>query len=204
MNQRTDPSSLSFGRRVAALESLTINQAKQIKDLKEGSLSLEEKLSAKELAAAKRSERNRANQVLASYDSTLDDLNSLNQTMLTSAQREQVRHNKNSLQAAQAQGSLVQFNSDALTRMDNWKQFAATNPVQQDFTKNNTLPGQPKPQRAFDLWKSRQDSPEGRFHRNQQLQQELERDIFVKQAEAQRYKPKAKGKRLGGLKDLNE
>ncbi|WP_156918605.1 hypothetical protein [Synechococcus sp. CC9616] len=50
----------------------------------------------------------------------------------------------------------------------------------------------------------RQDSPAGRFERNKKTQQELDRSRMLAQSQAERAKPKSKGKTLGGLKDLNE
>lgn len=202
--QRNDPSSLSFGRRMQALETHVVNQAKQIDDLKAGQLTSQEKQSAKELAAAKKDERNRANQMLASYGTTIDDLDSLNQSLLSSAQREQLRHHRNSLQAAQLNGPLVQFDDDALARLDNWKKMSALNPVQADFTKNNVMPGGQKPQRPYDIWKSRQDSPQGRYERNKRHQQSLERDVMVRRAEMNRNKPQPKGINLGNIRPLDE
>ena len=76
--------------------------------------------------------------------------------------------------------------------------------MQQDFYRNNTLPGESKPQRPFDVWAARQDSTAGRFERNRKNQQELDRSHMLTQSEAEQAKPKAKGKKLGGLKDLNE
>ena len=163
---RNDPASLSFGRRVNNLEALTQAQAKQIEQLTKGQLSSEEKLSAKELAAAKREERQRANQMLASYDTTLDDLDSLNQSLLSRSRREQIRHNKNGLHASQMSGAAVRFDDAALSRLDNWKQMSASRPAQQSFTANNVLPWDAKPQRPYDIWKSRQDGPQGKFERH--------------------------------------
>lgn len=187
-----------------ALETHVVNQAKQIDDLKAGQLTSQEKQSAKELAAAKRDERNRASQMLASYGTTIDDLDSLNQSLLSKSQREQLRHNRNSLQAAQLNGPAVRFDEAALARLDNWKQMSQLNPVQNDFTKNNVMPGEAKPQRPYDIWKARQDSPTGRYERNLKNQQQLDRDAMLRRSELERSKAKPKGRRIGGLKDLNE
>jgi len=191
MSFRNDPSSISFGARVKALEGLTASQANQIKDLKENSLSSEAVAAGKEIAAERRGERNRCNQMLAKHSSTIEDFQNLNQSLLTTAQKEQIRFNMQALQAAQFKPA-IQFSDDALRRMDNWRSFVKTNGPQA-FADNNLQPAQPK--RAFDLWKERQDSPKGKYHNAMQQRAE------IKRASEQPPKPKkrAPGKTLGKL-----
>ena len=189
MSYRNDPSSISFGARVKALEGLTASQANEIKDLKENGLSSEAVAAGKQLAAERKGERQRCNQVLANYNSTIDDLQGLNQSLLTTAQKEQIRFNMQALQAAQFKPA-IQFSDDALRRMDNWRSFVKTNGPQA-FAENNLQPAQPK--RVFDLWKERQDSPKGKFHNAMANRAEITR------ASKQPAKPKkrAPGKTLG-------
>ncbi len=191
MSFRNDPSSISFGARVKALEGLTASQASQIKDLKENGLSSEAVAAGKELAAERRGERQRCNQVLANHSSTIDDLQGLNQSLLTTAQKEQIRFNMQALQAAQHKPA-IQFTDDALRRMDNWRSFVKTNGPQA-FAENNLQPEQP--QRAFDLWAQRQDSPKGRFHNSMQRREEISR-ASQQPAKAKKRPP---GKTLGKL-----
>lgn len=204
MYTRNDPSSLSFGRRMQALEQHAAAQAKQIDELKSGQLSSEEKLSAKELAAAKRAERARANQMLASVDSTLEDYYTLNQSLLTNAQREQLRHNVNGLQSAKAFGTPIQFNDAALARINNWKALAKSAPQHETFASNNAQPVGAVPERPFDKWLKRQNSPQGMFHRSKQNQLELEHNLMMAKSKANLNSLKPEGKHIGGLKDLNK
>jgi len=189
MSYRNDPSSISFGRRMQQLEQVTASQANEIKDLKANGLSAEAVAAGKELAAERRGERQRCNQVLADYNSTMDDLQGLNQSLLTTAQKEQIRYNMQALQAAQFKPA-IQFSDDAIRRMDNWRSFVKTNGPQ-TFADNNLQPEQPK--RAFDLWNERQNSPKGKYHNAMQKRAELQ------QATKQPPKPKKRspGKTLG-------
>lgn len=189
MSFRNDPSSISFGRRMQQLEQVTASQASEIKDLKANGLSAEAVAAGKDLAAERRGERQRCNQVLADYNSTMDDLQGLNQSLLTTAQKEQIRYNMQALQAAQFKPA-IQFTDDAIRRMDNWRSFIKTNGPKA-FAENNLQPEQP--QRAYDLWKERQDSPKGKFHNAMTNRAEVNR------ASKQPAKPKkrAPGKALG-------
>ena len=100
MNQRTDPSSISFGRLLRQTVNTVHQQQAEISELQKGQLSSQEKEQANQLAAERRQERRRAMQMIASYDTTADDYLSLDQTLLTRAQREQIRHNQNAMQSA--------------------------------------------------------------------------------------------------------
>ena len=123
MANRTDPSSLSFGRLLRQTAELTNRQQREIEALKESQLSSEEKTSAQELAKERRAERLRAKQMLASFDTTLDELDTLNQALLTPALRDQLRHNRNSLQAAEFK-PVFQLGPEALLRIQNWRETA--------------------------------------------------------------------------------
>ena len=82
-NYRNDPSSISFSRRVQQLEQLTATQANRIQELKTNGLSPDAVQAGKEIAAERRAERKRANGMLADYNATLEDYQSLNQSLLT-------------------------------------------------------------------------------------------------------------------------
>lgn len=199
---RNDPSSLSFGRRMQALEHHAAAQAKQIEELKKGQLSPEEKLAGKELAAARKSERMRAKQMFASHDSTLDDLATLNTSLLTRAEQEQLRHHKNGLLAASF-SPLPAFTEGALARIQNFRQSGpvVTASQQQDFAASNLAP---EPESNFQKWDKRQRSIAGRLWNSKQQKAEYERTAMLRRAEAKLAKPKAEGINLGKVRPLNK
>ena len=199
---RTDPSSLSFGRLLHQTAAAVKQQQQEIDALKKGQLTSQEKQSAQELAAAKRAERSRANQMLSSLDTTLEDYQELNQTLLTTAQKEQLRHNINSLITAQTFGTPIQFTDAALTRINNWKALAKAAPKEQTFA-NNNLPPEPAADPRFERWLKNQNSLHGIMHRSKQTQANLEIDQMLAKSKANINKPKAKGRHIGGIKDLN-
>ena len=88
----------------------------------------------------------------------------------------------------------------AQARFETWR---ASTPLQ-DFHANNTLPGEQKPQRPYDVWQARQDSPEGRYQRNRAEQQRLNRDVMIRRAEAECSKPRGKGSNLGKMRPLDQ
>ena len=147
-------------------------------------------------------QRQAAKQLMSRADASLEELNSIDPSVLTPQFQEQLRLSKTDAawRDIPMQQQSFQFQtSQAEARFQNW---ASAQP-QQDFTKNNVLPGEQKPQRPYDVWKSRQDSPEGKYQRNLKRQQELSRDVMLRRADAQRNKPKAKGTDLGKMRPLN-
>jgi len=194
MNNRTDPSSLSFGRLLRQTAQTVQVQQREIEDLKNSKIDPAVTQSAKEMAAERKAERRRATQVLADYSSTAEDYASLNQSLLTSAHREQIRHNMNALTAAQFKPA-VQFDDAAITRINNWRSFVKQNGTDL-FQQNNA---QPEPaRRPFDLWKERQDSPAGRMHNARIQRNEMER---MKSDAKSKVKPKrSAGRTIGKQK----
>lgn len=199
---RNDPSSVSFGRLLHQTAATVKQQQREIDSLKQGQLTSQEKQSAQELAAAKRSERSRANQMLSSLDTTLEDYQSLNQTLLTTAQKEQLRHNINGLITAQAFGTPIQFTDEALARINNWKTLAKAAPKEQTFA-NNNLPPKPPADPRFERWLKNQNSVQGMMHRSKQEQANLDIDQMLTKSKANLNKPRAQGRHIGGIKDLN-
>ena len=199
---RTDPSSISFGRLLHQTAAAVHKQQQEIDTLKKGQLTSQEKQSAQELAAAKRAERSRANQMLSSYDATIEDYQSLNQSLLTTAQKEQLRHNISSLITAQTFGTPIQFTDEALARINNWKALAKAAPKEQTFA-NNNLPPDPPADPRFERWLKNQNSVQGMMHRSKQAQVYADIDHALAKSKANMNKPKAGGRRIGGIKDLN-
>ena len=94
------------------------------------------------------------------------------------------------------------FDQAAQQRFVNWQQQTAIQPrAQQNFAASNFTPEELTP---FQRWDQRQKSLAGRKWNAEQNRAEYEQGLMMRRSEAQRNKPKAKGKRLGGLKDLNE
>ena len=194
-NYRNDPSSISFGRRVQQLEQLTATQANRIQELESNGLSPDAVQAGKEIAAERRAERKRANGMLADFNASLEDYQSLNQSLLTTSQKEQLRHNMNALHAAQTQPA-IQFTDDAVRRIQNWRDFSRTNGVQA-FAENNSQPmGQAR--RPYDVWLERQNSPAGRMHNARSQRNEVER---LKAQAQSKVKPKrSAGRTIGKQK----
>jgi len=195
MSYRNDPSSISFGRRVQQLENLAATQANRIQELESNGLSPDAVQAGKEIAAERRAERKRANGLLADYNATIEDYQSLNQSLLTTSQKEQLRHNMNALTAAQTQPA-IQFTDDAVRRIQNWRDFKRTDGTQA-FAENNSQPiGQAR--RPYEVWLERQNSPAGRMHNARAQRNEAER----MRAQAQsKVKPKrSAGRTIGKQK----
>jgi AICAR transformylase/IMP cyclohydrolase PurH len=126
MTQRTDPSSISFGRLLRQTAATVQQQQAEIAELKKGQLSEQEKAQAKQLAAERKQERLRASQMIASYDTTPDDYLSLDQSLLTTAQREQIRHNQNAQMSAGI-SPLPILDRDAVQRIQNMREASRLN-----------------------------------------------------------------------------
>ena len=201
MSYRNDPSSLSFGARLRRAETDAASAKAELAELKQ-TLPKSKDLQAAALTAdVIKQQRKSAKQTIARADVTLDELNGIDASVLTPTYKEQLRLVKRDTawrELAPHQQSFQFQTPQAQARFQNW----STALPQQDFTNNNLLPGEQKAQRPFDLWSSRQDLPEGRFHHNKAQQQELNRDVMIRRAEADRSKS---GKRLpeGGVDMTN-
>ena len=166
---RTDPNSISFGRGLKEIANEIQNQGRQITELKNSQPSEDQQQLTRELATERRRERLRARQLLADYGSSLDDLNSVNGSLLTPALQEQIRHNKNAMMASNNLKS-IQFDDAAIERINNFRAFTKNNPAN-TFATNNAS-SFPEPLSSFQKWVTRQDSMDGRMQRAQILQVE--------------------------------
>ena len=203
MAYRNDPSSLSFGARLSRAERDAAQAKAELADFKQ-SLPNNRDLQAAALSGeAIKNQRKAAKQVIGRSDASLAELSSIDPAVLTPAYQEQLRL---SVKDAAFREMLpeqkgFQFQTPAAqARFEKWR---ASTPIQ-DFHANNNLPGEQKPQRPFDVWSARQDSPDGRFYRNQAQQQQLQRDVMLRRAEAERAKPKSKGINLGKMRPLDQ
>ena len=201
---RNDPSSLSFGRRLARAE-LDASQAKQeLAQLKKDLPSSQQLQGAALSAEVIKVQRKTAKQMLADSTTSLEDLNTIDPAVLTPAYREQLRLNKKDAAWRELTPAVPHFSFDqvAQQRFVNWQQQTAIQPrAQQDFAASNFTPEELTP---FQRWDQRQKSLAGRKWNAEQNRAEYEQGLMLRRSEAQRNKPKGKGKRLGGLKDLNE
>lgn len=188
--QRSDPSSVSFGRRLQQTENQVRHQSQAIETLQQGQLSSREKQTAKELAADRDAERMRAKQLLASCSASTEDLQSLNQALLTPALREQVRLNITALYSAQAPAA-IQFDEAALTRINNFRQFTKENP--RDVFQQNNDPFTPPANTGYEKWLKNQQTPATQ-RLNAQRQREEKESALSKARQTSRQKtPKPSG-----------
>ena len=166
-------------------------------------------LTAKDLQAAAltadviKQQRRSAKQLMARGDVTLEELNGIDSAVLTPMFQEQLRLSKKdaAFREMPMQPSEFQFNTpQAQVRFQNW----SSSLPQQDFLNNNINPWEPKPQRSFDLWSARQDSPQGKYERHRKNQQSLNTSSMLHQADAKRKKKpdRSNGINLGGMRPL--
>lgn len=180
MNQRSDPSSISFGRLLRQTADTVHQQQAEIADLKKGQLSEQEKAQAKQLATERKQERLRASQMIASYDTTPDDYLSLDQSLLTTAQREQIRHNRNAQMSAGV-SALPVFDRDAMQRIQNMREAVRVSGGA--FTQTAAPIFSAEPPTPFERWQANQNRPETQRH-NQQMQLEQNQRV-IQQARLQ-------------------
>ena len=155
MNQRSDPSSISFGRLLRQTANTVHQQQGQIEELKKGQLSSTEKQQASQLAAERKEERTRALQMIASSSTTAEDYASLNQSMLTPAQREQIRHNTNAMQGATV-SPLQPFSPEAAVRIRNWQMASqATGSGVNAFSETAAPIFSAEPPTPFERWQAK-------------------------------------------------
>ena len=202
--QRNDPGSVSLGKAVQQAQTDAAIARAEVEQLKKAQPSRQAAQDAELAGRTIRAQRRRANQMLADRNTTLDELNSIDPAILSVAQAEQLRLNRNSLLMAQEMQAPQLFQSaspSALQRIENWRASAVGNglPIQ-DFAKNNYAPTQPT---AYDKWLSRQNSFEGRKATSQSIAREQSRNELLTRFEYQKQNPtKPQGRNIGGLKDL--
>ena len=197
---RNDPSSLSFGRRLARAE-LDASQAKQeLAQLKQQLPGNKELQSAALAGDAIKNQRKAAKQMMARADVSLDELSSIDPAALTPMFQEQLRLSKRdaAFREMPVQSSEFAFATpQAQIRFQNWQQQPAT---QQNFAETNLTPAQLTP---FQKWDARQQSVAGRQWNAQQHRSQYDTDQMLAKSKANIDKPKAEGRRIGGVKDLN-
>ena len=201
MANRTDPSSLSFGRRLARAE-LDASQAKQeLAQLKQQLPGSKELQSAALAGDAIKQQRKAAKQMMARADVTLDELSSIDPAALSPMYQEQLRLSKRdaAFREMPMQSSEFSFATpQAQIRFQNWQQQQPA--TQQSFAETNLTPAQLTP---FQKWDARQRSVAGRQWNAQQHRAQYDTEQMLAKSKANINKPKAQGRRIGGIKDLN-
>ena len=206
---RTDPSSLSLGRRVRQAEQDAAAARAEVEALKT-SLPNDSAMQAAAIAGETvRAQRRNAKRMLADRSTTLEQLNSIDSSVLTSAMAEQLRMNRNDALMAQELGQqqpMLQIQSPAaLQRIENWRQqsaLGAVAPSQQpavDF-------GFTEPLTPFQRWAERQNSPGGRRVAARSIQLEQEQDLVKRRQSFTPPEPdRSTQRQVGGfLRDLNQ
>lgn len=205
MAQRSDPSSINFGRRLAKAELDAATAKQELAQLKDA-LPNNQALQAAALAGETiRQQRKLAKQAISRADVTVDELNSIDPAALTPAYQEQLRLRKRDVLLAQElqQPQLMQFNDAAQQRFQNWQaQARISQPQQRDFTASNLWPEQQTP---YERWDARKRSLDGRQWDAKQQRAQYDRDLMEARARFQEAnKTKPSGKNYGGLRDLGE
>ena len=205
MSQRNDHPSLSWGHRLREAERDAAKALQRLDEL-EKSLPSSRQLSGAAMAAdVIRQQRKSAKQMLADHTTSLEDLNSIDPSVLTPAYREQLRLNKKdaALRELAPEAPTLAFDGQVLQRFENWRQQAALQPkAQQAFAASNFTSEELTP---FQRWDQRQKSLAGRQWNAQQRHAEYQKDLMLarRQSELKR-QHKPKGRTVGGIRDLND
>lgn len=204
MAQRLDASSLSFGSRVAQLEEQAVVNARRVKELEQNQSTKTEKDLAKELQKARRAERQRATGMIASYDTTAEELHSLDTSSLTNAQQQLVGERLKQLAFADSGAKPFALSFEASRRIENWRKLSPQNSAV-SWGKNNTQPGFTKPLTPYERWMQNNNSQSGRESHLNRLMHEFQMN-FNSAKEVHAAKPKKQertgGFTLGSLKDI--
>ena len=197
---RNDPSSLSFGARLSRAERDAAQAKAELADLKQTLPGSKELQSAALAGDAIKQQRKAAKQLMARADVSLAELSSIDPAALTPMYQEQLRLSKRdaAYREMPMQSSEFSFATpQAQIRFQNWQQQPR---AQQNFAETNLTPAQLTP---FQKWDSRQRSIAGRQWNAQQNQAQYLQDQMLAKSKANINKPKAKGRHIGGIKDLN-
>ncbi len=195
---RTDPSSLSIGRRLRQLEQEAVTNQARVKELETNTLSSNEKEAAKEFTRARRAERNRAAAMISSYGTTADDLLSLDTSALTKAQSYLVEEQLKSLAFSDAVAPTISFSPEASLRLDNWRKLQPISGPQAFAKSNSPSTGWTEPMTAFQKWSTAQDKPEAKRQRKQELDLRMQQELTeMHQAIAAAKQPKPEGRHFG-------
>lgn len=199
---RTDPTSVSLGRRLRHAEAETIALRRELDELKKSMPSSSSMRDVEMASKAFKAQKREAQRLLADPNASLEQLNAIDPSTLSLAHQEQLRMNKNSLMFQQMEPMQLQFDEAAQARFNNWRAKSVPSPLQQqDFATGNLWPQAETP---FQKWDRRSKSPAGRKWNEQQLRAEYDRNFMRAQAERGQSKTEPKGKNFGGVKSLSK
>jgi len=204
MAQRIDPSSLSFGARVAGLEEQAVVNARRVKELEANQSTKAEKDLARELQKSRRAERQRATAMIASYETTAEELGTLDTGSLTTAQQQLVTERVKQLAFESAAATPFKLSFDASRRIENWRKLTPQNPTTA-WGKNNTQPGFTAPLSNYERWVQNNTGRSGRAAEMDRLAHAAQMSLTAAK-DAYALKPKqpekSNGYTLGRLKDI--
>ena len=137
MASRTDLNSLSFGARLRTVENDLAVSKRRVRELEDTALDKDQKQDANERRRLKRAENAKASALLASGQATLEDLHTIDQTLLPLAQRDLIQQEIIAKGFAAAMPSKVQFDEVAWKRIRHWQSTFEPSTV---FESNNAQP----------------------------------------------------------------
>ena len=137
---RTDYPSLSFGARLRRVENEAAASKRRVRELEQTSLDKDQKADANERRRLKRAETVKASALLASGQATLEDLNTIDQTLLPAAQRDLIQQEIIAKGFAAAMPAMVQLTPEAMLRIKNWQASFDSDRSQNLWEKNNAQP----------------------------------------------------------------
>ena len=137
MSFRNDLSSLSFGARVRKLEAESSTAKRRIRELETTSPDEDQKKDLAEARKLKRQETARASALLASGAATVEELQSIDQTLPPTAQRFLAEQEIIDKSFAAAMPTSIQLDEAAWQRIRNWQSTFEPSAV---FERNNAKP----------------------------------------------------------------
>ena len=120
MEQRRDSSSLSFGARLHSVEQSAATNAKRVSELEETAQSNQQKQEADAQRKYRRSERRRATSMLAAFDTSLEQLQLVDRSALTTVQAFLLDEERNAKTYANAAAPAFHLDEAAFERLNNW------------------------------------------------------------------------------------
>ena len=120
MAQRRDPSSLSFGARLHSVEQAAATNAKRVSELEETAQSKQQKQEADAQRKYRRAERRRATSMLAAFDTSLEQLQSVDRSALTTAQAFLLNEQLKAKAYSNATPPAFSLDEAEVERLNNW------------------------------------------------------------------------------------
>lgn len=192
---RTDPSSLSFGRRLAFAEATADAAYSKVKELEKNAPTRADRQNAQELKRYRKAEKLRASQLLAS-DASIEELQSLDRSVLTTAHSFLIDERVKQAQFLDVLPPAFVFDEAAQERMRNWAALSPKNPS--DVWANNNTVAWATPASHFERWTMNQNSTENKRLRQERNAKELQQGMTqAHDAQMKALVPKPQGKFFG-------